>query len=328
LRLSLAFDGSTHIRDTVPLVLEAEARGLDGVWSAEHVGLNDAVVPSAHYLNLTERLEVGIVGPGTDTRHPGMLAMELTSLEELGPGRVRIQVGTGDPHLARRIGAGSPSKSLANVEALVVSLRALVGGEKVTTKAPAFELDRLQLHHTNGSPQIDVMAIRPRMLELAARVGDGVALSFGASHSYLTRVVKEIEEHLERLGRDRASFRITANSVGVVDADLAAARNLAAKFLAFAHVPTAEVLADGEVPLPDEHALRVAMQNGGPASAAELFSEETVAALAIATTPETLPDRIAAYEASGIDELAITLAGNPARHMLLLEHLPATPTDR
>ncbi|MGB8361508.1 MAG: LLM class flavin-dependent oxidoreductase [Acidimicrobiia bacterium] len=328
MRLSLAFDGSTPIRDTLPLVLEAEARGLDGVWSAEHVGLNDAVVPSAHYLGVTERLDVGIVGPGTDTRHPGMLAMELNSLEQLGPGRVRVQVGTGDPHLARRIGAGSRSKSLENVEALVASLRALLGGEAVTKKAPAFELDRLRLHQTTGSPRIDVMAIRPRMLELAARVGDGVALSFGASQSYLTRVVREIEEHLERLGRDRASFRITAASMGVVDTDLAAARNHAAKFLAFSHVPTAEVLAEGEVPLPDQQTLRTAMEAGGPGAAAELFAEETVDALAIATTPEDFADRIAVYQATGIDELAITVAGNPARHMLLLEQLSAMGASR
>jgi alkanesulfonate monooxygenase SsuD/methylene tetrahydromethanopterin reductase-like flavin-dependent oxidoreductase (luciferase family) len=328
LRLSLAFDGSTPIRDTLPLVLEAEELGLDGVWSAEHVGLNDAVVPSAHYLGVTERLDVGIVGPGTDTRHPGMLAMELNSLEQLGPGRVRIQVGTGDPHLARRIGAGSRSKSLENVESLVASLRALMGGETVTRKAPAFELDRLRLYQTTGSPGIDVMAIRPRMLELAARVGDGVALSFGASLSYLNRVVKETEEHLDRLGRDRKTFRITAASVGVVDTDLAAAQAHAAKFLAFSHVPTAEVLAEGEVPLPDQQVLTAAMETSGPAAAAELFSDETVDALTIATTPESFADRIAEYEATGIDELAITLAGNPARHMLLLKQLSAMGAGR
>ena len=55
----------------------ADEAGLDGVWVAEHIGFHDAVVPAALYLRETQRLEVGLVGLSTATRHPGMTAMEL-----------------------------------------------------------------------------------------------------------------------------------------------------------------------------------------------------------------------------------------------------------
>jgi alkanesulfonate monooxygenase SsuD/methylene tetrahydromethanopterin reductase-like flavin-dependent oxidoreductase (luciferase family) len=304
-------------------VAAADRLGLDGVWSAEHVGMNDGVVPSAAYLGITDRIEIGIVGCNTDTRHPGLLAMEIASLTDLGPGRLRLQVGTGDPQLAMKIGASRPVRPVENVEALVHSLRELVGGHSTSVTAPGFTLDHLKLRHKNQPPPIDIMAIRPRMLELAATTGDGVALSLGASKAYLKRVVGEVEGHLDRLGRDRSSFRITALTVAGIDDDLAAARNRVARNLAFATGDTADLLTDGVVPFPEPADLAAAMHDGGPKAAAELFADETVEELGLVATPETLVLAIDAYAATGIDELGVVASGNPARSIALVEQLAA-----
>ena len=54
MRLSVAFSGFGGLADTLPIVDAAEEHGLDGVWSAEHLGFHDAVVPSALYLRPDE----------------------------------------------------------------------------------------------------------------------------------------------------------------------------------------------------------------------------------------------------------------------------------
>ena len=64
-------------------------------------------------------------------------------------------------------------------------------------------------------PPIDVMAIRPKMVQTAARVGDGLSISVGASQQYLTDVVKDVERDLAEAGRDRSAFRITALAIAV-----------------------------------------------------------------------------------------------------------------
>jgi alkanesulfonate monooxygenase SsuD/methylene tetrahydromethanopterin reductase-like flavin-dependent oxidoreductase (luciferase family) len=83
--------GIGPIESTLWAARAAERFGLGGVWSAEHIGFHDAIVPSALYLRETERLEIGVVGISTAGRHPGLIAMELSSLAELGPGRVRVR---------------------------------------------------------------------------------------------------------------------------------------------------------------------------------------------------------------------------------------------
>jgi alkanesulfonate monooxygenase SsuD/methylene tetrahydromethanopterin reductase-like flavin-dependent oxidoreductase (luciferase family) len=121
--------GISPIDSTLPAVRAAEHFGLDGIWSAEHIGFHDAIVPSALYLRETEQLEVAVVGISTAGRHPGLIAMELSSLAELGPGRVRVQVGTGDPSLVAKLGKEvvRPARS---TEELVQALRAALGGDE------------------------------------------------------------------------------------------------------------------------------------------------------------------------------------------------------
>lgn len=323
MRLSIAFDGSTPVQATLPVVQAAEREGLDGVWSAEHVGLNDAIVPSTLYVAKTERLDVGVMGPNTDTRHPGLLAMELNSLAELGPGRIRVQVGTGDPGLAKMVGADNRFKPLRRVEDMVTALRKLLVGEQVTMESPSFQLESMSIRPRAQAPSIDVMAIRPNMLQLAAKVGDGVALSVGASRRYLRRVVAETEDNLARNGRDRSSFRITALALGAIDDEVERARHLAAKVLSLTPIEMTEVLADGAVALPAREELERAIANGGLSAAADLWAEETIDELAFVSDSRSLPDVLAMYAETGIDELGVLLTGSPENHVTTVRNLAA-----
>src|SRR4030042_907967 len=72
-------------RLSLPLLELARGSGISGVWSDEHIGFHDAIVPSAVYLRETERLEVSVVGISTAGRHPGLIAVELASPAEACP---------------------------------------------------------------------------------------------------------------------------------------------------------------------------------------------------------------------------------------------------
>lgn len=96
-RLSLSFTGFGGILASLPTVRAADECGFDGLWYAEHICAHDAVVPATVFLRETERLEVVLMGISAAGRHPGLTAMELASLAEIAPGRVRAAIGTGVP---------------------------------------------------------------------------------------------------------------------------------------------------------------------------------------------------------------------------------------
>jgi 5,10-methylenetetrahydromethanopterin reductase len=127
----------------------------------------------------TERIELGIVGLSASGRHPGLLAMELASLNQISGGRVRVQVGTGDSGLAASLGK-EIDKPLAYTRSLVAAIRSAMSGRKFSVRNDQFAFDSFKLNTGAGVPPIDVMAIRPQMVKLACEVGDGLSLSMGA----------------------------------------------------------------------------------------------------------------------------------------------------
>jgi len=161
MRLSIAYTGFSGLEATMPAVIAAEEAGLDGVWTAEHIGFHDAVVPSVMYMRATKRLEIGLVGLSTAGRHPGLTAMELLSLSEIGPGRVRVAVGLGDPTLVAKLGRRI-HKPLQSIAVFVGALRDALRGGDLKVEHPEFTFDGFRANPLGPPPPIDVMAIGRR----------------------------------------------------------------------------------------------------------------------------------------------------------------------
>jgi len=318
-RLSLSFMGISPIKSTLPAVGAAERFGLDGVWSAEHIGFHDAIVPSALYLRETERLEVAVVGISTAGRHPGLIAMELSSLAELGPGRVRVQVGTGDPSLVAKLGKviARPARS---TEQLVRGLRAALAGDEMNVEYPGYAFSGFKVNPLAPPPAVDVMAVRPLMVRIAARVGDGLSISMAASRTYLSETVRDVERELAAQGRDRASFRISAVALGVISEDLDTACSSAAPLFTIFDPPMLEYLARGVI---EPGALVAAAESGGAPAAMQILTPEVVQKIALVATPEKLGVALERYAATGIDELAVSIFAAPEEQPAIVEQLAA-----
>ncbi|TQL85598.1 alkanesulfonate monooxygenase SsuD/methylene tetrahydromethanopterin reductase-like flavin-dependent oxidoreductase (luciferase family) [Microbacterium saperdae] len=279
----------------------AHTAGLDGLWYCEHVGWHDAVVPTALLLDRYPGLDVGIVGPAPVSRHGAVLAMEFASLAEIAPGRLRAQLGLGGTALMQRIGGGS--NSVALVREYVESVRGTLSGQRMSGVWAGHLFEDFQLREPSSVP-LDIMAIRPRMLELAARTGDGVSLSTGASIDYIKHAVSKIEKILKEIGRPRDTFRINAQAIGSVDKTLAGAVENAASRLARFSPAVLAILAPGLDPRRD----------------AERMS--------IAGTPEDLGARLSEYADAGVDEVALDIHHAPGLLAAALGSLTASRDSR
>ncbi len=323
MRVSIGFDGSTSPLDSLSIGLLAEEAGIDSIWNAEHLGLHDGVVPSALHLSQTQSIEVGIAGFNADSRNPGLLAMEVSGLCKVAPGRVALQVGSGSAELAQTIGVNRTVGTLEVVERFLSTLRSLLSGEQVTETTDAYQLDGFQLRPRVRAPMpvIQLMAMGPRMLELASRCADGVSLSAGIPTSLVVSSVELVNGHLSTLGRDRNAFRVSAFcTVGYDPLDEEAAYLRAARNLAYMPVGYLQKLAP-EFALPDQETLTATLLGDGPEAAGGLFDEQTIRAMAMVVTNETLESGLAAYEMLGIDELTLMLMGSPQRSRQLVREL-------
>lgn len=301
MRLSLSFTGFGSILADLPAVRAAEECGFDGLWYAEHICAHDAVVPATVYLRETERLELSLMGLSAAGRHPGMTAMELASLAEIAPGRVRAAIGTGVPDMIAKLGR-TVERPIKETIALHQSLKTALAGGNLTAEYPGFRFQQYKLNPLAPPPPLDIMAVRPRMVETAARYADGVCLSAGSSRAYITDTVARVEAVLAEAGRPRDSFRISVVVPAFITNDMQRARTQVASLLSTFDAATTEYLAAGAIP---DGALVDAIARGGPFEAVKVFTPEVIDAIAMVCPPDGIAQSLASYADTGVDEVAI-----------------------
>jgi 5,10-methylenetetrahydromethanopterin reductase len=318
MRLSIAFTGFAPLESTMPATIAADESGFDGVWMAEHIGFHDAVVPATMAMRATKKLEVGLVGLSTAGRHPGMTAMELLSLSEIGPGRVRVAVGLGDPTLVAKLGR-KIDKPLGATRAFVGSLRDALRGSDMKIEHKEFAFDGFRAVPFGPPPPIDVMAIKPKMTDLAAEIGDGLSISVGASKQYIKEAVAQSERALAAAKRDRKAYRIVALALGIIADDLDAARGPVRAMLSMFPQGLAEFLARGVV----EPGSLVAAEKQGPMAVMKKWTDEAIDQIAFVAKPNGLANALAAYAETGIDELGLILMADPEQQPEIVRQLAA-----
>src|ERR1700681_1286210 len=160
-----------------PRVVEAarlaERLGFDGFWITDsHLAAREAMTLLGALAVSTDRIQLG---PGVSHlagRHPSVIASAMATLDELAPGRIRLGIGVGD---SGPLNLGVPRTSLRDLEAAVVSIRALLEGRSVDGQSRPLSLMTVQ-PRTNPVP-IYISGSAERTHRLSGRVADGALIS-------------------------------------------------------------------------------------------------------------------------------------------------------
>lgn len=179
----------------------AEDAGLDELWLWEDCFLQSGIASAAAALAWTDRLEVGIGLLPVPLRNVALTAMEVATLERMSPGRTHVAVGHGVQGWMRQAGAQVASP-LTLLREHVTALKALLGGEEVTSEGRYVTLDEVAL---GWPPQrrtsVHVGAGGPRSVRLSGEVADGTVLTAHTTPAQVTELRGLVDEGRERGGR-------------------------------------------------------------------------------------------------------------------------------
>jgi 1,4-dihydroxy-2-naphthoate octaprenyltransferase len=169
--LGMAARGS--VSDLVVWAHRAERAGLDSVWIHDSYFERDAVTYAAAVASQVEGIRVAMGALNPFTRHPVLLAMTVSAVDEMAPGRVILGLGSALPLRLAQMGIPyNPREAVDRIESAIDLLRAMWSGERVppgTEGVPPVEPMFPPVHHV----PIYVAGYRTPMLELAGRKGDG-----------------------------------------------------------------------------------------------------------------------------------------------------------
>jgi alkanesulfonate monooxygenase SsuD/methylene tetrahydromethanopterin reductase-like flavin-dependent oxidoreductase (luciferase family) len=159
----------------------ADEAGLEELWLWEDCFLNGGISAAAAALAWTDRLKVGVGLTPVPFRNVAVQAMEMATLSRMFGDRAIIAVGHGVQDWMGQVGARAQSP-LTLLREYVSALRALLGGESVTTTGRYVNLDAVRLDWPPGqAPEIVVGATGPKTLQLAGEVADATILTSSTS---------------------------------------------------------------------------------------------------------------------------------------------------
>lgn len=301
MRISLGFTGYDPFPGNLLAARRADTAGFDGIWQAEHIGSQDGLVAGAAFAAATSHLDIGVMGLSTAGRHPGMTAMALSTMSELAPGRIRAAIGTGVPEMIATVGA-QIRRPVTNILSFHDDLSRALRGEELT-RNDGFVFDGFSVPARAQPAAIDVLGMRPRMVEAAARHADGLVLSAGSGPAYLHGIDEQIRPILAEGGRRREDFRVTVvGAVFVGDGSQTGYQRAIERM--YKWEPRVQAyLTGGQI---SEDDLESAWTAG---RLEDLFTPSVVESLVIISEPDELrariPEAVERYAENGVDDLIL-----------------------
>jgi len=271
--------------------------GYTDVWSSEADG-TDAFTPLALAASWTPTLRLGTAIVPVFTRGPALLAQSTAALAEAAPGRFALGVGTSSNVIVESWNSMDFSRPYQRTRDVVRFLRRALAGERVDEQYDGFAVRGFRLARPPAVvPPILVAALRPGMLRLAGREGDGAIINWLAADD-VAKVVAEVGPGKEVVARIFVCPSEDADTVRAM------ARRVIAAYL---NVPVYAAFHEWLGRGPALTAMWDAWQAGDRKGALAAISDDVVDSLVLHGSPERVRAGVQAYVDAGVTTPALAL---------------------
>lgn len=218
LTLGFSIRGVEPIPKLADLARQAEEAGFDQIWTADSHGIFKELYVTLTAMALrTRRVTLGPIATSNRTRHPTVTAAAVAGLDEVSGGRAILGFSIGGS-AHRAIGAGQ--SRVQDCEDSIELMRKFWSGDRVAPGAPPFRYPcrRIPVYFTGSGP---------RVLNMAARIADGVIISATAYPPAVRKKVELIREATRAAGRNPSGIKIGCEVHCCISEDSQTARRLA-----------------------------------------------------------------------------------------------------
>ncbi len=294
---------------TTYYAVQAEKLGFNRIWITDHFNNRNVYVTLA--LVSTYTSQIGL-GPGVTNPylvHPVMTAQAVASLNEMAPGRIACGIGAGDRTTLDMVGV-EQKKPLSAIREAVEIIRGLTSGSGAEFQGEVFRITkgaRFRFRVDNPIP-IYIGAQGPRMLALAAEVGDGVLIN--ASHPRdIEEAVQHVRKGAEASGKGAKDLAVVAYTSFSVAEDPVRAREAVTPVVAYIVAGCPEVvLSRHGIRFVNATKIRDAIVSGKFKDAFSSVTDEMVEAFSISGTPDVCVEKVGRLFKTGVTEL---VTGSP-----------------
>jgi len=288
--------------------IQAEKIGFDYLWITDHFNNRNVYVSLAIVSAYTERIKFG---PGVTNPylvHPVVTAQAVATLNEVAPGRVVCGLGVGDRTTLQMVNT-EQTKPLATIRESVRIIREIASGRTLEMQGEIFKVSGTKLNFKVANPiPVFIGAQGPKMLALAAEIGDGVLIN--ASHpGDVENAVKFVGEGAERAGKKLEDLSISAYTSFSIASDYEKALKAVVPVVAYIVAGSPEMILEHHgISVDVASKIRDAIVHGQWKEAFSHVDNSMVEAFSICGTPKTCTEKIAKLVKVGVTQV---VAGSP-----------------
>ena len=308
--------------EQVELAVLADDLGLDSVWISEAWG-QDAVSVLGLLAGKTERIALGSGLFQIPARPPTATAMAAASLDVISGGRFRLGLGVSGPQVSEGWYGVPFTRPVSRTREYVQIVRTALARKTVRHEGREYRLPldgakplKLLAKPVQERIPIYLGAVGPRAVEQVGEIADGW-LPFMLDPEHAATLLEPLDRGLAKAGRTRADVDVAACTACAIEDDLDAAREAVRPWLAFYlgamgskeknfYVDLADRAGHGDA----ARACQEAFLAGDRDRAAASLSPGLIDSMALATTPQGLDERLAAFAGVGVDTLVAVPCGS------------------
>src|SRR5438067_1250923 len=206
-----------EVEDVVKWAHEARRRGLDSVWIHDSYFERDAVTYAAAIAAQVPEIRIAMGALNPLTRHPVVVAMTVSAVDEMAPGRVILGMGTGLPLRLAQMGISyTPDLGVEVVSKAIDTVRALWSGQRIPSATPGLPPVQPMFAPVHHVP-IYIAAYRTPFLELAGEKADGYLARPAESVANLRRMVPNIRAASLAAGRPENAVTVAGYLLTFID---------------------------------------------------------------------------------------------------------------
>jgi probable F420-dependent oxidoreductase len=271
--------------------------GYTDVWSSEADG-TDGFTPLAMAAAWVPTLRLGVAIIPAFTRGPALMAQSAAAMAEAAPGRFALGLGTSSNVIVERWNGIPFQDPYYRTADMVRFVRQALTGEKVDMECRSFTVKGFRLgRRIETQPPILVAGLRPGMLRMAGRLGDGAIINWLSAED-VKQVAPEVGEGKE----------IVARIFVCPSEDAEAVRNAGRMAIAaYLNVPVYaafhEWLGRGE----ELKGMWEAWKGGDRKAALAAIPDQVVDDLIVHGSPEECREHIGRYMANGVTTPALNI---------------------
>lgn len=301
--VGIGFAARGKVSDVVGWAHAAQRRGIHSVWIHDSLYERDAVSYASAIAAQVPNVRVAMGALSSYTRQPALIAMTVSALDEMAPGRIILGMGTAIPLRLAQLGIPyTPEAGVESVSKAIDLVRAMWAGQRIPSATPNLPPIQPMFAPVHRVP-IYIAAYRTPFLQLAGQKADGYLARPAESIPNLKRLVAKLKEASLSAGRDENAVDVAGYLLTHVDKSRREALNRAKRepFVIY----MISVLSNFSLQQAGfEPALRDQIAAAWRAEdyhkAAELIPDDMLDAIMLCGTPEEVAEGAARYNEAGL----------------------------